>query len=63
MKRPFGPTSALARETLRRGIGRVREAGPLLRKGRLAGLGLLGLLIGLCGAGESGRGVQGLKQR
>ena len=46
MKRPFGPTSAIARETLRRGIGRVREAGPLLRKGRLAGLGLLGVLIG-----------------
>ncbi|MCE2890166.1 MAG: hypothetical protein LW848_03545, partial [Hyphomonadaceae bacterium] len=46
MKRPLGPTSAIARETLRRGMGRVREAAPLLRKGRLAGLGLLGVLIG-----------------
>lgn len=46
MKRPFGPTSAIARETLRRGMGRVREAAPLLRKGRLAGLGLLGVLLG-----------------
>ena len=46
MKRSFGPTSAIARETLRRGMGRVREAGPLLRKGRLAGVGLLGVLIG-----------------
>ncbi|MEY3234474.1 MAG: hypothetical protein RL230_1745 [Pseudomonadota bacterium] len=46
MKHHFGPTSAHARDALRRGIGLVREAGPLLRKSRLAGLGLLGLLVG-----------------
>ncbi|GBF58351.1 hypothetical protein PbB2_02032 [Candidatus Phycosocius bacilliformis] len=47
MRRPIGPSGSMARAGLRRGLEGLRHAGPVLRKGRLAGLGLLGVLAGI----------------